>query len=219
MSEASGYGALMVPRSVPTAARSSSAASLASLQLLRPMESGPRRTHRSPKLTHSMAVFSAEVITDNPSTATSSSTYSIPAAAHFSASESLIFREASEMSDSPEQNLAKPSPVPGPSTVIAMSGLASLNSLATAAVIGSTVDEPDTKIEPPEPPDGADVSFDEELSSPPQAARVTAAAATRAARCIRFIDVSFSGVTGSRPCRPHRRRGTCPPSVHQLNTR
>ena len=63
-----------------------------------------------------MAVFLAEVITDNPSMATFSSMYSTPFSAQVAASSSLMAREAFEMSVSPAQNLAKPSPVPGPST-------------------------------------------------------------------------------------------------------
>jgi hypothetical protein len=41
--------------------------------------------------------------------------------------------------------------VPGPSTEIATPGLAAPNSVAAAAEIGSTVDEPETAISPESP--------------------------------------------------------------------
>src|SRR5262245_24764407 len=66
-------------------------------------------------------------------------------------SSALIGREASEMSVSPAQKRANPSPVPGPSTVMATSGLDSANTVAAAAEIGSTVDEPETAISPDSP--------------------------------------------------------------------
>ena len=50
--------------------------------------------------------------------ATYSSMKSMPDSAHASISDSLMARDASEMSVSPAQNFLKPSPVPGPSTVI-----------------------------------------------------------------------------------------------------
>ena len=95
-----------------------------------------------------MAVLLTEVRIDRPSIATLSSTYSTPASLQAAASSSLIARDASEMSVSPAQNFLKPSPVPGPSTVYSKPGFASLNSRATPDEIGSTVDEPETKIEP-----------------------------------------------------------------------
>ena len=52
------------------------------------------------------------------------------------------------MSISPAQNLAKPSPVPGPSTTIATPGAMSAKASPAAIEIGSTVDEPDTEISP-----------------------------------------------------------------------
>jgi hypothetical protein len=55
------------------------------------------------------------------------------------------------MSISPAQKRAKPSPVPGPSTVIATPGFASLNAACAAAEIGSTVDEPEIEISPSTP--------------------------------------------------------------------
>ena len=83
-----------------------------------------------------------------PSIAILSSVYSMPAAWHSAASSSLILREASEMSVSPAQNFLKPSPVPGPSIVYLKSGLLAASASATPVEIGSTVDEPETLIEP-----------------------------------------------------------------------
>ncbi|CAB4657379.1 unannotated protein [freshwater metagenome] len=106
----------MTPFLSPIFAFNSAAASFASLQLLRPVASGPSNTHKSEKLTHSTALFFTEVITDKPSIATLSSMNSTPLAAQVSISSALIAREAFEISVSPAQNLANPSPVPGPST-------------------------------------------------------------------------------------------------------
>jgi hypothetical protein len=53
-------------------------------------------------------------------------------------------REASDTSVSPLQKRSKPSPVPGPSTVIATSSTSRTSCSATRAEIGSTVEEPDT---------------------------------------------------------------------------
>src|SRR3712207_7665479 len=47
------------------------------------------------------------------------------------------------LSVSPRQNSSKPSPVPGPSTAIVTPWCIVLNFCATAAAIGSTVDEPE----------------------------------------------------------------------------
>jgi len=70
-------------------------------------------------------------------------------------------RDAFEMSVSPSQNLAKPSPVPGPSTDIATAGLSALNAAATLDEMGSTVDDPETSIDDdPEPPPAADASVE-----------------------------------------------------------
>ena len=79
----------------------------------------------------------------------------MPAAWQIAASSSLILREASEMSVSPAQNFAKPSPVPGPSIVYLKSGLLSASASATPVEIGSTVDEPETLIEPVTAPPAA----------------------------------------------------------------
>ena len=69
-------------------------------------------------------------------------------------------REASEMSVSPAQNFLKPSPVPGPSTVMPTPEFAFENSSATRAEIGSTVDEPEMRMVPlePSPPPESGVS-------------------------------------------------------------
>ncbi len=96
-----------------------------------------------------------EVRIDRPSIAILSSVYSMPAAWQIAASSSLILREASEMSVSPAQNFAKPSPVPGPSIVYLKSGLLSASASATPVEIGSTVDEPETLIEPVTAPPAA----------------------------------------------------------------
>ena len=79
---------------------------------------------------------------------TLSSMKSIPAAAHVAASSSLIARDASAMSASPAQNLAKPSPVPGPSTETDTPGAMSAKASPTAIEIGSTVDDPVTTMSP-----------------------------------------------------------------------
>ena len=96
---------------------------------------------------------------------------------------------------------------------MARSGLASLNNLATAVVMGSTVDEPDTKIEPDRPPsvgasdeagasEVAGASVVDESSSPPQAVRgrVTASAAIMDQRFTFIGDSPWGEDTGSRPC-------------------
>src|SRR4051812_47770719 len=82
----------------------------------------------------------------------------MPASLHALASVSSIGREASLTSVSPEQNSSKPSPVPGPSTLIVTSGLLPWNASATSEEIGSTVDEPEITMSP-------DMVF--ELAPPP----------------------------------------------------
>ena len=72
----------------------------------------------------------------------------MPAFLQAFASSGSIGRDASLMSVSPLQNSANPSPVPGPSTLIATFGLVSLKSSATSDEIGSTVDEPEITIVP-----------------------------------------------------------------------
>src|SRR4029453_5576928 len=112
-------------------------------------DSGPTRAYRSAKDTHAGALVSLiDVRIDIPSIATFSSTNSMPASARVLASSSLILRDASLMSISPLQKSLNPSPVPGPSTVIATLGWFSLNASATACEIGWTVDEPDTDTSP-----------------------------------------------------------------------
>ena len=128
-------------------------------QLSKPVDSGPMRAYRSAKVRHVRAVLAAEVMTDRPSRATLSSTYSTPLAAHLSASPSgLMARDASEMSVSPSQNRAKPSPVPGPSTVMATPGEAALNASWMAVVMGWTVDEPEMVMEPVRPAGAAGIA-------------------------------------------------------------
>ncbi len=65
-------------------------------------------------MTQETLSLSGDVKTERPSIATYSSMKSIPASAHASISDSLMAREASEMSVSPAQNFLNPSPVPGP---------------------------------------------------------------------------------------------------------
>src|SRR6478752_10826239 len=73
----------------------------------------------------------------------------MPAALQTSASPTaLIWRDASLMSVSPAQKRLNPSPVPGPSIVYLKPGLLAASASAMAVEIGSTVDEPDTTIEP-----------------------------------------------------------------------
>ncbi len=148
-----------------------------------------------------IASFAGLVITVIPSYAILSSTYSMPAALQAAASSSLILRDASEMSVSPAQKRLKPSPVPGPSIVGLKSGFDAMNASATPVEMGSTVDEPETLIEPEIPPPvGAEAAGDSPapaeadglaLAPPPQAA--TAKAATRASAPMRFVDVIVTG--------------------------
>src|SRR5687767_10935580 len=72
----------------------------------------------------------------------------MPLSRHSWASVSRMAREASATSLVPSQNRAKPSPVPGPSTVKPKFGLSALKSSETACETGSTVEEPETKISP-----------------------------------------------------------------------
>src|ERR671922_100912 len=81
----------------------------------------------------------------------------MPFCSQASISSCSIGREASEMSVSPLQNSSKPSPVPGPSTVMLTSGFSSTNSSATSEEMGSTVEDPEMKMSPvssefPDPP-------------------------------------------------------------------
>ena len=105
------------------------------------------------------------VSTAMPSKATLSSTYSMPLAAQVSASSSLMGRLASEMSVSPSQNTANPSPVPGPLTVTCIAEPASSASSATFSETGWTVDDPEMFTAPSPPEEEAPSSS----SSSPQA--------------------------------------------------
>ena len=96
---------------------SSLAIAVASLHLVKPVDSGPVSAYRSANDRHVTVVFCGEVMIVMPSNAIGSSTYSMPALAQMAASSSLILREASLMSVSPAQNVLKPSPVPGPVTL------------------------------------------------------------------------------------------------------
>src|SRR4029453_14724013 len=109
----------------------------------------PVSAYRSAKVRQGSAVSAADVMTDRPSSATLSSTYSMPLLAQTSASPSgLMARDASAMSISPAQNRAKPSPVPGPSTGMANPGEPALNRSWPAVLMGCPVDEPKMTIEP-----------------------------------------------------------------------
>ena len=148
----------------------------ASPQVSAPSPAGPMRANNCSKLRHSTAVLAALVMTAMPSTPTLSSTMlSIPFSKQDSFSESLIWREASEMSVSPSQNSLNPSPVPGPSTVTETSGATSSNSSATRIEIGSTVEEPEMVTLPDTAAGSGVLSLDElpleplplELADPP----------------------------------------------------
>ena len=148
-----------------------------------------------------------------PSIATCSSVYSMPFSAHVAASSSLIAREASEMSVSPAQNRANPSPVPGPSTEMFTSGSTSLNSSWTRTEIGSTVDEPEITMSPDRPPPSAGSSAGSSAagssavssSSPPQAASTRAAATAPAAARFPEIFTLLSPLQGQSVVAEHGR--------------
>jgi hypothetical protein len=128
--------------------------------------------------------FATEVTTDRPSIATFSSIISMPFSAQASISSCLAGRDASLTSVSPLQNRSKPSLVPGPVTSMATSAeTSSLNISATSALMGSTVDEPDTTTAPVRPPPGApDVPPTVPLADapePPQPAAARTAARAR----------------------------------------
>ena len=92
--------------------------------------------------------FDGCTITDNPSVPTRISMYSIPFAAAASLSESLIGRDAFDMSVSPVVNRLKPPPVPDTATFTCTPGWPFRNSSATACVTGNAVDEPSICIVP-----------------------------------------------------------------------
>ena len=74
--------------------------------------------------------------TDSPSNATVNSMKSMPLAVAASRSESLIGREASEMTVSPVVNFLKPPPVPEMPTGICTAGWSLRKSSAAATVTG-----------------------------------------------------------------------------------
>ena len=129
------------------------------------------------------------VMTVMPSYATASSMYSMPLVEHASASSCSIGREASLTSVSPSQNRTKPSPVPGPSTVIWTFGdTSSLKSSATRLEIGSTVDEPEIAIVPVRSGGGtAAPVVPDPPSSPPQAAATSDSDVTAASSTSHFL--------------------------------
>ena len=126
----------------------------------------------------------------------SSMTLLMPLAKQSSFSESLIWREASEMSVSPSQNSLKPSPVPGPSTVTDTSGATSSNNSATRIEIGSTVDEPEM-FTSPETVEGSTAGS--AISSSVMAATVVVGAASAAP----VSAVATDGVEVSSSSPPH----------------
>src|SRR5919106_4350616 len=104
----------------------------------------------------------------------------MPLASQAAISSSEIGRDASEMSVSPLQNSSKPSPVPGPSTATVTPELAIENCSATSDVMGSTVEEPETLMEPESSSSELPLplEFVSESSSPQAASTSAAAAAT-----------------------------------------
>src|SRR5918996_2756302 len=110
---------------------------------------------------------------------------SIPLASHSAISSSRIDRDASWTSLSPAQKRAKPSLVPGPSTVIWTDGSCAANFSAFAAEIGSTVDEPETKRDVPPPGDASP-------EPPPHAARTRIAASARPGDGRRHLAETFN---------------------------
>ena len=93
-------------------------------------------------------VFSLLVTTASPSSPTRTSIYSTSSSAQSLTSDSLIGRDASDMSVSPAQNFLNPPPVPETPTVTRTSFAILLNSSATASVTGNTVLEPSTLTSP-----------------------------------------------------------------------
>src|SRR5918996_2201966 len=166
---ASGYGACSAPTSW---ARES-----ASDQFAKPSDSGPKSEYRSLKLRHSTASFAGLVSTAMPSIPTFSSMNSMPSSSQAAISSASIGRDASDMSVSPAQKSSKPSPVPGPSTDIWTPPFSAENFSAFAAEIGSTVEDPETVIEPDSSGSWAPASVAvPSSSSPPQAAATRAIA-------------------------------------------
>src|SRR6266545_8425102 len=105
----------------------------------------------------------------------------MPFLSHSAFSSSLIGREASLMSVSPLQKRAKPSPVPGPSTLIETPELSSEKSCATSELMGCTVEEPDTTTFPERPP----VAFLLEQAAPNRATAPTARSASHLRRFVK----------------------------------
>ena len=196
------------------------ASSEVSLQLASPSDSGPTSAYRAGTSRHVMASLAGLVATVNPSMATSSSTYSTPFSSHWAISSSLIGREASAMSAPPVQNVAKPSPVPGPSTVTARPPPdISLASSPTRMLIGSTVEDPVTNTSPsasstsPPPPAGASLP----AGSVPSA--IVVAGRQRRSSRRRQRPWSPRRRPPSRRCRRHRRHTRRGPAARQRRPR
>ena len=122
------------------------------------------------------------------------------------------------MSIWPVQKSWAPSPVPGPSTLMATSGYRALNSSATPALIGSTVEEPEMSTLPVRaarrwsPGVVVRLLVVVAASSSPQAAATSASASSRAMRpSLRVMFVFPPDWVGGRPAgvpRPSPRHGT-----------
>jgi hypothetical protein len=145
-----------------------------------------------------MLELSGLVMTVRPSSATSSSVYSTPFFSQSLTSSSSIGLEASEMSVSPLQKSSKPSPVPGPLTLISTSEPnSSLKISATTDEIGSTVEDPEIVIDPVSSP-----SFVSSVPSPHAAATSASAssAATTPACFLSFLINPSSGLSSRWRC-------------------
>ena len=143
---------------------------------------------------HDTLEFSGFVITVTPSNATSSSVYSIPFCLQAFTSSGSIGRDASEISVSLLQKSSNPSPVPGPSTLIATSGFVSLKISATKDEIGCTVDDPEIVIDPVRASVGS-------VASPAGRLVTTAGSRDQRQREYRCEDAHVSSASASTPPR------------------
>ena len=167
-SDASGYGALLAPNSSPSSASSSAARSFASLQFAKPSDSGPSSAYRSRKLRQVTSVFSAEVMTEMPSIGHEQ--LDVLDAGLLAQRNLLVADGARGVADvdlaiaEERESVARTRA----STVYWKSELSAAKASATAFVIGSTVEDPDTKISPaaaPPPPPSDDAGVDPSGSS------------------------------------------------------
>ena len=126
------------------------------------------------------------------------------------------------MSISPLQKSSKPSPVPGPSTLIATSGFVSLKISATTDEIGSTVEEPEIVIDPVRVSVAGRARVASVRRRRCRMPRPTSASASRATstlaslRCFPSIPSSKDAYVGAMP----RQRGwtaDCPEDERQVN--